>query len=453
MSQRVASGGDAQSGGSRRGRRLRSENAVPPSRRSRRAPVGRRSSRAAGRLRVFDARATGRCAAPRRARGRRDLRGFSPAEELAGHHGRRGRRRPAPGTSRAPPAAKPGRCQHTFRWHQHTEGARSRTSVTDVAYAPCGGRLVVLATADHLGNSGAGSYRMLVWSAATGRLCTWRRARRARHVLRLGTAFREFHGKRRGRAADAATLARERRRRRALEENVVVTACEGPRCAFGHSGVRRRGRQALRVLGVRGGDVYESSVTKRPRETSRLAATTGAAEVSAARPSRAARRRAWRAVARRGRSARHRARRRDGPRSGRVFVRVVEAWSLGAAQRACAWAPSGGEPGSAWHRAPAPKDLASFLKQTRARNARNHDRAHARIRRVRWDGPRVARRELDARLDAVSRRDPDEASSPPSARETRGGAALPASTLVGVSGERVSLALEAFGGENSTKAR
>ena len=29
-----------------------------------------------------------------RARGRRDLRGFSPAEELAGHHGRRGRRRP-----------------------------------------------------------------------------------------------------------------------------------------------------------------------------------------------------------------------------------------------------------------------------------------------------------------------------------------------------------------------
>jgi hypothetical protein len=66
---------------------------------------------------------------------------------------------------------------------------------------------------------------------------------------------------------------------------------------------------------------------------------------------------------------------------------------------------------------------------------------------------RVWRVEADARLDAVSWRDPDEGVVAAIGPGVAGrGKALPASTLVGVSGERVSLALEAFGGENSTKA-
>ena len=121
--------------------------------------------------------------------------------------------------------------------------------------------------------------------------------------------------------------------------------------------------------------------------------------------------------------------------------RVVEAWSLGAAQRACAWAPLGFGEG-----------LGEFSETDT--HAHVTTTAHM-LASGGCDGTvRVWRVELDARLDAVSWRDPDEgvvaAIGPGDAGR---GKALPASTLVGVSGERVSLALEAFGGENSTKAR
>ena len=55
--------------------------------------VGRRRRRRRSPARVRRARRPLRRTS-RRAHVRRDLRGFSPAEELAGHHGRRGRRRP-----------------------------------------------------------------------------------------------------------------------------------------------------------------------------------------------------------------------------------------------------------------------------------------------------------------------------------------------------------------------
>ena len=128
---------------------------------------------------------------------------------------------------------KPGRCQHTFRW-RNAEGSRSRNRGTDVAYAP-GGRLGVTATADHLGNSGAGAYRLLVWSAVSGRLCTWHDAHGA--PVASWAWERAFETRDRDPSLDASAAnalprdARESRRletlrRAALEENVVVTACE-----------------------------------------------------------------------------------------------------------------------------------------------------------------------------------------------------------------------------------
>ena len=75
--------------------------------------------------------------------------------------------------------------------------------------------------------------------------------------------------------------------------------------------------------------------------------------------------------------------------------RVVEAWSLGAAQRACAWAPLGFGEG-----------LGEF-SETDA-HAHETTTAHM-LASGGCDGTvRVWRVELDARLDAVSWRDPDE---------------------------------------------
>ena len=397
---------------------------------------------AAGRLRVFDARdGTLRRTSRRAHAGAVTCVAFHPQRSWQATTGG------ADGDGRAwdldgAAGGKPGRCQHTFRWHQHTEGARSRTSVTDVAYAPCG-RLVVLATADHLGNSGAGSYRVLVWSAATGRLCTWHDAHAAPVTSfaweQRFASFTENAGD--AAEADAATLARERRRRRALEENVVVTACEDG---------------ALRLWALRGAP---QGAGKPLHECWAYAAGTSMSLQSRSGRGNVASRDDWRRgglggppVARGAASCVARSPGGGGLLAtahvdGTVRVldassfRVVEAWSLGAAQRACAWAPLGFGEG-----------LGEFSETDT--HAHVTTTAHM-LASGGCDGTvRVWRVELDARLDAVSWRDPDEgvvaAIGPGDAGR---GKALPASTLVGVSGERVSLALEAFGGENSTKAR
>jgi WD40 repeat protein len=340
--------------------------------------------------------------------------------------------------------------------------------VTDVAYAPCG-RLVVLATADHLGNSGAGSYRVLVWSAATGRLCTWHDA----HAAPV-TSFaweQRFASVTENPTTDAAeadaatlaTLARERRdRRRALEENVVVTACEDG---------------ALRLWALRGAP---QGAGKPLHECWAYAAGTSMRLQS--RSGDAPSRDDWRRgglggppVARGAASCVARSPGGGGLLAtahvdGTVRVldassfRTVEAWSLGAAQRACAWAPVGvffrPDAGVGAERR-APSGFGEGLEDSFPENA-DENSAHETTETTTahllasggCDGTvRVWRVEADARLDAVSWRDPDEgvvaAIGPGDAGR---GKALPASTLVGVSGERVSLALEAFGGENSTKA-
>jgi hypothetical protein len=144
--------------------------------------------------------------------------------------------------------------------------------------------------------------------------------------------------------------------------------------------------------------------------------------------------------------------------------RTVEAWSLGAAQRACAWAPVGvffrPDAGVGAERR-APSGFGEGLEDSFPENA-DENSAHETTETTTahllasggCDGTvRVWRVEADARLDAVSWRDPDEGVVAAIGPGVAGrGKALPASTLVGVSGERVSLALEAFGGENSTKA-
>ena len=58
----------------------------------------------------------------------------------------------------------PGSCAHTLRW--------DAGAVTHVSYAPCG-RLIVTATAAPLAAAGRGAFRLLVWSAVSGRLCKW----------------------------------------------------------------------------------------------------------------------------------------------------------------------------------------------------------------------------------------------------------------------------------------
>ena len=60
----------------------------------------------------------------------------------------------------------PGATLHTLKW----EGASA--AVTRVSYTPCR-RLILVVTAYHLGGSGGGSYRLLTWSAVSGRLCKW----------------------------------------------------------------------------------------------------------------------------------------------------------------------------------------------------------------------------------------------------------------------------------------
>ena len=396
---------------------------------------------AAGRLRVFDARdGTLRRTSRRAHAGAVTCVAFHPQRSWQATTGG------ADGDGRAwdlegAAGGKPGRCQHTFRWHQHTEGARSRTSVTDVAYAPCG-RLVVLATADHLGNSGAGSYRVLVWSAATGRLCTWHDAHAAPVTsFAWEQRFASFTANAGDAAeADAATLTRERQRRRALEENVVVTACEDG---------------ALRLWALRGAP---QGAGKPLHECWAYAAGTSMSLQS--RSGERASRDDWRRgglggppVARGAASCAARSPGGGGLLAtahvdGTVRVldassfRTVEAWSLGAAQRACAWAPAPVREGL----------LQNAFSETDAR-ARETTTTHL-LASGGCDGTvRVWRVEADARLDAVSWRDPDEGVVAAIGPGVAGrGKALPASTLVGVSGERVSLALEAFGGENSTKA-
>ena len=398
---------------------------------------------AAGRLRVFDARdGTLRRTSRRAHAGAVTCVAFHPQRSWQATTGG------ADGDGRAwdlegAAGGKPGRCQHTFRWHQHAEGARSRTSVTDVAYAPCG-RLVVLATADHLGNSGAGSYRVLVWSAATGRLCTWHDAHAAPVTSfaweqRLAS-FTENAARDAAEAEPHATLTRERRRRRALEENVVVTACEDG---------------ALRLWALRGAP---QGAGKPLHECWAYAAGTSMSLQS--RSGERASRDDWRRgglggppVARGAASCAARSPGGGGLLAtahvdGTVRVldassfRTVEAWSLGAAQRACAWAPAPVGEGL----------LQDAFPETDAR-ARETTTTHL-LASGGCDGTvRVWRVEADARLDAVSWRDPDEGVVAAIGPGVAGrGKALPASTLVGVSGERVSLALEAFGGENSTKA-
>jgi hypothetical protein len=57
-----------------------------------------------------------------------------------------------------------GGCLHTLRW--------AAKKMSHVMYTNCG-RLIVTATCDIYGNSGAGAYRILVWSSVSGRLCKW----------------------------------------------------------------------------------------------------------------------------------------------------------------------------------------------------------------------------------------------------------------------------------------
>ena len=56
----------------------------------------------------------------------------------------------------------PGECVHTLGWES---GA-----ITDVAYTPCG-RMVLTAT--HFPRADKAFFRILVWSAVSGRLCRW----------------------------------------------------------------------------------------------------------------------------------------------------------------------------------------------------------------------------------------------------------------------------------------
>ena len=137
--------------------------------------------------------------------------------------------------------------------------------------------------------------------------------------------------------------------------------------------------------------------------------------------------------------------------------RTVEAWSLGSAQRTCAWAPAGARARGTTLETNA---RSGSLRDTLATPDGGDDAREAECTVTHLlasggcDGTvRVFRVVTDASLDAVAWRDPDEgavaAIGPGDVGRRK---ALPASTLLGVSGERVSLALEAFGGENSTRA-
>ena len=317
----------------------------------------------------------------------------------------------------------PGKCQHTFRW-RGADGVGSQTSVTDAQYTPCG-RLIVLVTAEHLGNSGKGSYRLLVWSAVTGRLCTWHDAHAA-PITSLAWERTEGETDEPEQEPSADATKRIRRRRKELEENVVVTSCEDG---------------ALRLWALRGAP---QGAGKPLHECWAYAA--GNAKTYA-KTSLSAKKRAWRRgglggppVARGAASCAARSPGGGGLLAtahvdGTVRVleassfRTVEAWSLGAAQRACAWASTNFD-----------------TKKTTRRHLLASGGADGFVR--------VWRVETEASLDAVAWRDPEDGVVPAVGPGELGSRrALPASTLLGVSSERVSLALEAFGGENSTKRK
>ena len=59
--------------------------------------------------------------------------------------------------------ADPGTCQHTLKW--------SQGPITNVCYTACG-RMICTTSSTHLAKDG-GEYRLLVWSAVSGRLCQW----------------------------------------------------------------------------------------------------------------------------------------------------------------------------------------------------------------------------------------------------------------------------------------
>ena len=390
---------------------------------------------ASGRLRVFDARDGSPRRVSRRAhRAAVTCVAFHPRQSwqvTTGGADGDGRAWDLEGLS----GGKPGRCQHTFRW-RGPEGHPSRNEVTDAAYAPCG-RLVVLATADPLGNSGAGSYRLLVWSAVTGRLCTWHDAHAA--PVTSWAWERAFEtAEPRAAGADAPAEPREtqrekqrleKQRRAALEENVVVTACEDG---------------ALRLWALRGAP---QGAGKPLHECWAYAAGNGGRWSKNGLGDPCVARGAASCVAR-------------SPGGGGLLAtahvdgtvrvldassfHVLEAWSLGSAQRACAWAPAGVLSGGGGE---------ALGGSERADASPGAETRHLLASGGRDGTVRVWCVETDARLDAVSWRDPDEgvvaAIGPGDVGRSR---ALPASTLVGVSGERVSLALEAFGGENSTRA-
>ena len=326
----------------------------------------------------------------------------------------------------------PGRCQHTFRW-RGADGVGSRTSVTDAQYTPCG-RLIVLVTAEHLGNSGKGSYRLLVWSAVTGRLCTWHDAHAAPITsLAWERTEEETDEPEPEPEPSAEATKRIRRRRKELEENVVVTSCEdGALRLWALRGAPQgAGKPMHECWAYAAGNAtpYENAVDKKKTSSSHKAwrrgglggppVARGAASCAARSP---------------GGGGLLATAHVDG--TVRVLeassFRTVEAWSLGAAQRACAWAST--------------KDTT----KTKTKTLKSHLLASGGA-----DGfVRLWRVETDACLDAIAWRDPEDGVVPAVGPGLLGSRrALPASTLLGVSSERVSLALEAFGGENSTKSK
>lgn len=343
---------------------------------------------------------------------------------------------------------KPGGCQHTLRW---ASGVVNSQHVTDCQYAPCG-RLVVLAVNDHMGNAGAGSYRLLTWSVVTGRLCTWHDAHKAPVTSlaweRNGGDFLDKNDD----ETKQASLNRIARDKKRLKENVVVTACEDG---------------ALRVWSLRGAPqglgkpahecweyaensddmIQVSGVTDIQQST---LGTIGAPPIASG---------AALSVSR-------------SPGGGHVAtahvdgtIRVLDSrnfetkckWSLGSTQTTCDWAPSGVE----LENADTEVSVRDFDEVRMDKQSEDDDDATSDERTTKKlynllatagvDGTICVWR-VDVSGDFSTWRDPDEgvvAAIGPGL----GGAskALPASLLTGVSTERVSKALETFGGENSSR--